>query len=242
MARIQREGAPAPQQSPAPTPAQPTRAAEMPDDMATISLADSPGASGPAVPQIMPSPPFLLFWHPRRWHVQAGRLVPALAKRAVLAGISGSKSTGRGDAVKVDASAMFSRATARGWTPIRQDVDGPGTSYLRRPKGTSAWLSRWERTYVGSTVIDADEDGYTQWLESLVKRGEIPEPTMSVLEQVAADLRDKLARAQNAVRVSPSESVMVERYTADLAVVNAEIARRRKSAIPAEAEIATLDV
>jgi len=241
MARINRPTDPAPQAAPqAPAPAR--VADDMPEDMATISLADSPGASGPSVPQIMPSPPFLFFWHPRRWHVQAGRLVPALSKRAVLAGISGSKSTGRGDQVKVDASAMFSRATARGWTPIRQDVDGPGTSYLRRPKGTSAWLSRWERTYVGSTVIDADEDGYTQWLESLVQRGEIPAPTLSVLEQVAADLRDKLSRAQNAVRVSPSEGIMVDRYTADLKVVNAEIARRRASAVPAEAEIATLDV
>jgi hypothetical protein len=220
---------------PAPTPAAPQvqPPQDQPDDVVVVDLLASTGKSGPQVPILSPSPPFVLMHNPQRWDVLCGKLVPILDKVPVMPGMSGAKHVGKGPTLRTDATRMLERRTSRGWSVIPQTLDG---GYVRKVRGTECYLTRWERTYPGSSHIDADVDGYVAWCVSLVDRGVVPEPTVGVLERLEALKRERLGQAADAARTNPSQERLRDQLAADLAVVREALGARRAGLTAAESD------
>jgi hypothetical protein len=140
------------------------------------------------------SPPFLLRWHPARWHAVPGAdqtwlLCPSLAKLTLQPGVSNVKLLRSG---VFDVREAIHQAQLRGWRIIPTDVDGPGTSYLHEPV-VGSYLTRFEAVYPGCTEPVPDTEAYTAWVLSLVERGVIdpigPATLAKLQERYAAELR-----------------------------------------------------
>src|SRR5687768_10615065 len=114
-------------------------------------------ASGITHPHIDATPVFLWTFHPERFTVIAGQLVPGLQKVPLVAGVNGVE-------VDKDKRVHFARCRARleeeGRTVIPYEWAPDGTSYLlcleTKPPGTKselfdAWISVFESADVGAT-------------------------------------------------------------------------------------------
>lgn len=138
-------------------------------------------------PKVEESPPFLFTHHHEAYTVQGGEVIPRLGKLKLLPGVNGVEEdpkTGR-----IIAGAAINEAREKGLVIIPHDVDGPGTTYLCRPKGCpGVHLSRFEKVYPGSSKIDCDEAAYVEWCRSLVQRGLVPAAPAYILERMRADL------------------------------------------------------
>jgi hypothetical protein len=147
------------------------------------------GGEQPA--QVVPPPAFLFKYHPRRWQVLLGEVVPMLGRTSLRNGCNGVE-------VRRDGSFDLTNAKAdsrsQGWTDIPWDVDGPGTAYIQEIQG--GWYTQFEKLYPGATSPDTDTEGYVAWLRSLVDRKIIPEPPLSVLDK----LRTTYAKRRNTIR------------------------------------------
>jgi len=170
-----------------------------------------------------------------------GRVIPLLGKLKLMGGVNRVRQiTEVIDGKRVErtlAKEAIAHSEEQGWITIPLDVDGPGTSYLQRPKtAPQVVISRFERVYPGSAVIDCDEEPYVEWCRSLIDRGIIPPPPMYVLEGLRASVAKDLGEAANKLPAVPSLAPLVDRLTADLEAIDAEIAGRKASAAPAEVE------
>lgn len=185
-------------------------------------------------PQLEESPPFLYTHHHEAYCVMAGRVIPRLGKLKLKPGCNGVEedaTTGR-----VIAGPAIDQAKANGLTVIPVDIDGPGTTYLKRPKGAPhATLSRFEKVYAGSSRIDCDEAGYVQWTCSLVERGIVPPAPAYILERMRADLVKQLEDLEDKRGV---ESLR-KRLFRDLDAIESELEQR--AAEPAELEDVDVD-
>lgn len=192
-----------------------------------------------ARPMLEPRAPRLLRVHPKRWTVLAGKVVPACAHVHLRVGVHMMKQRRDGLFLAREALADWSE---RGWTVIPEDVDGPGTSYLREVlPGT--WLLRWEQEHAGSEHVSSDLEAYAEWLRGLIRTGKIEGPKPYILEAMAAKMRQAVGELRDAVRASPSRQPELDRAEADLAAVDAELgvnrparksAPTRKSALMAD--------
>ncbi len=189
------------------------------------------GVAGPPKPTVIPEPPYLLTYLPERWGVIEGRVVPILSKLVARKGVNGVDFDER--AKKVLMEGAITQARAKGGTVIPWNVDGKGRSYIKRVKG-AGWVSRWETLYAGSDQRTVDSVGYADWLRSLIERGVLPDPPLYVLESLAEQLRARMAELHKKGAVNGAYRVRIERAEADLAAVEAEIAR--VDAIEAEDE------
>lgn len=179
-------------------------------------------------PRIEQSPPFLLMAHPNRWHVRGGKLLPHLSRLALVDG-SGQVRKRNGKLYAREAIASYEE---KGWTVIPADIDGPGTSYVRKVAGVNAYITRWMQVFSGSDAVLVDADGEAKWLQGLVAKGVIPPCPDYVLDRLAASIREGLLAAQDLAKTEPSAAAKVERLQADLAVILAE-QRKRGDAKPA---------
>ena len=180
-------------------------------------------ASGSPPPMLPPSLPFLLTWHEERWLVMGDQVIPELRKWKLRAGINGVEAhpkTGEIIAASLK-TAMAEAETSHRVHFLPPDVDGPGTSYLRKPKGTDAVLLKWERTYSGSPQITCDEAGYVGWCRSLVERGIIPPPPLRVLERLRAEA---LKRLEDHAQIARGEDSTTARHRRQLEVIDRELA------------------
>lgn len=196
--------------------------------------------------RVEPSPRFLYAVHPERWLVMDGKLVPATAKLKLVNGLENAEridSRQAGVPPRWVLRNTVASWEARGWTIIPLDVDGPGTSYLRSPTGRpDVCLSRWERVYSGSTVIDSDLKGYSDWLAGLIKRGVIRPCPVYVIERMIADREKRRGELADRVHATPSLQVELRTIDADLAVLREALAAAPRSAVPDAGEaIASLE-
>lgn len=134
---------------------------------------------GATHPRIDLAPPYYLVYHPERWTVVAGKLVPALSKAVLSDGVNQVS-------VRKDGAVSFARARAKleeeGKRIIPWEWAPDGESYLQcvetKPKAgadpVETWLSVWETARVGSALIASDLDGYASWLSELVASGKLP--------------------------------------------------------------------
>ena len=185
--------------------------------------------NGPRPPMLVDCPPFLYRHHPERWHVMNGAVLPVLGKFQLKAGLNRVEHRG-GKFMIAQAQAEIER---RGWTIIPIDVQGPGTSYIRRPEGTNAHLSQWAKTYSGSTQIDCDVDGWTKFCKMLIKNKVIEAPGIHVLERIRSKTQQQYTAAADRAVSVPSEKAIADKFAADIAVLDKEIAKRKKNMKPA---------
>lgn len=179
----------------------------------------------PADPILGYRPPFLLQWHPNRWH-----LVEHPTKGFVLSPQLGSLQLVNGvSLVKMDRSGAFDvrdathEKTKRGWTTIPHDVDGPGTTYLAEPV-PGVFVSRWEKPYSGSTHVATDTAGYLDWLAGLVARGVIARPGVPVVERLLRSAEEDLNAAVDVAQDGkPSALRHRERAAARVDVLRQEL-------------------
>lgn len=190
-----------------------------PAQTAPVNLPNIAGraAQTEARAQVVPAAAFYFAWHPRRFHVMQGMLVPSLRKIGFKPGTNGVDVNRAGQA---DPTFAVAQAEQKGWTIIPWQVDGPNTAYLYEAQG--GWLSRWETLYPGAIKPEADEPGYAKWCQSLLERGIVDEPRMSVLSALADEYTELLTRSAS------TKIGLVPMYQARLDVVNAYMEKRQR--------------
>lgn len=200
-----------------------------------VELGEAAAAS--SVPLLPRSPPCLLLWHPERWGVVGGALVPLLSKLPLQNGVNRAVVNKAGKPMA--AEALASRASA-GWRLIPSDVDGPGkeNSYVRKVTGIEAYLTRWEQAYVGSSQIGSDLEGYVKWLESLIARGIISPAQPQVVERLLAEAEARHGEALDRARTIPSAVPLAARYAAEVETLKAAMPAR----VAAASETTLIDV
>lgn len=156
------------------------------------------------LPQIQPSPPFLLQHHPYQWNLitegNRPELLPVLSPLVVEPGV------GNVDEFN-DPSAAITDARRRGWIVLPQEAckasdtpDGrPG--YVRRLRVRAGWVhhtpwASW-RILAGRAIPESDQKGYNAWLRRLMADGTIAPPDPSVLERMLKDAERRLQRAMS---------------------------------------------
>ncbi len=160
----------------------------------------------------------LLRWHPERWHVMHGRLIPQTSGFPLQAGVNNVRRSRDGRWLIREATAQ---AAERGWRIIPTDVDGPGTSYFADSAGTY----RWQKRHPGSSVVATDERAYAAWMAGLIERGVIEPIRPYVAERIAEQLRQQVGQVSDQVaQGSPSAVPLLERLRADLGVVEKTLA------------------
>lgn len=187
--------------------------------MADLGVTDGVGPSD--LPRLEHRPAALLLFHPERWMVMHGSLVPMLGRLPVIGGVGNVKVVNEKTGKLSIAGAVTARAK-HGWSVIALDVDGPGTSYLHSPL-PGVYLTRWETANAGSTVVSTDGAGYVDWLRHLISRGKLPRAKPYVVEGMAARLRSEILDLQDKVRTVPSAQVQLDRSIRDLAVLEREL-------------------
>ena len=172
-------------------------------------------------PRLMPRPPFLLTYHPERWTVMHGMVVPCFGSLKLQAGVNRIRTTRDGRFMTLEAQAALEE---QGWTVIPPDVDGPGTSYIQQA-APGIFVSRWERTFPGSAHVEVDEPGYAKWCRSLIERNVISRPATYVLELLKAKRKQEHDDLADKVATTPSLRANVARCAADLKAIDDELAR-----------------
>lgn len=179
-------------------------------------------AHQPEAPRLTPRPAYLFLWHRERWQVLAGRVVPLLGQLVLQAGVGRVKQRKDGT---FDVSEALAHKAKRGWNLVPLDVDGPGTSYLWRPT-RGVVLTRWEQPHAGSSVVTTDVEAYAAWCASLVDRRVVPEPAPYVLEAMLAAYEAERLRLADMAIAHPSARPDLQRVSAVVDVIRAELARR----------------
>lgn len=196
--------------------------------MTDIGIADGVGPSD--LPRLEPRPAALLMFHPERWAVMEGQVVPLLGRLPVVAGVGNVKLVNRKTG-KVSITNAVAQKAKRGWVVLPTDVEGPGTSYLHRPV-PGVYLTRWETAHAGSSIVTSDGPGYVRWLRSLIDRGILPRAKPYVVERLRLQIRQQLLELQDRVRTVPSAQVDLDRKLADLEVVERELASHKPIPLP----------
>lgn len=158
-------------------------------------------AGGAAHPFLEALPPFYWTFHPERWTIIAGKLVPGLQKVPLVDGVNN---------VSVRKDGSFSFATARakleeeGRTLIPWEWAPDGVSYIQcvdtRPRGgkevAEAWISVFESADIGGAETTSDDEAYAEWLEDLVSSGKLPACSPNVASRMADKANERLGQAE----------------------------------------------
>lgn len=202
-------------------------AAFVPDEGGTVR--------GRAVTRVPGSPAFLFKAHPHRWTVENGRLVPVLGKLKFLPGVAGCDADPRSGKPRIAPARM--EAEEGGWTVIPFDripdahaAPGQAKSYLRTVDGRpDLVISIYDRVYPGSDRVECDLPRWYEFCDYLVQTGTIQPPSSHVLRNMLDRLRShRDARAAKAV-TSPGARAEVTAIEQNIAVIEAELARRTEA-------------
>jgi hypothetical protein len=201
-------------------------------DTVTPVLGGRPAHQAPP-PKIEESPAFLFKHRPEDWMVMDGKVIPRLTKIKAQVGVNGIDSDRAGRPIL---STVIAEHRERGVTVIDWDVQGPGTTYLRKPRGTNAVISQWERVYPGSSQIDCDVKGYTAFCRMLMDRRIVADPPVFVLERMEAQLSRELEN------LGDSKGADARRVASDLQAVRAELAEQTARLEPVESDDVAAEV
>lgn len=155
--------------------------------------------SGATHPALDAMPPYLFVFHPDRWIVMAGQLVPALERFPLAAGVNRVEFDKDGR-VKLAAARAAIEERGRRFIPWEDAPDG--VSYLRcvdtRPGGgpnvVETWISVWEEVGIGARETDADEEGYAKWLTDMITSGKLPKCPLGTANRMLDKARERLER------------------------------------------------
>jgi hypothetical protein len=180
--------------------------------------------------------PFLLWFHPKRWCVIEGQVVPHLQQFPLIAGVC-NYTVGRDGKPKI-AKHKLEKMEAD-WIMVEYHW-GPGGSYIKqvdaRIEGTNEttkmYLPVWANAISGSTAVKVQTKAYGAWLTSLLDKGLLPKPdayigekkfeeTTIIINAMKRDkisIPDKLLEAQKAwetLAKSGEEILEVDLFTLD---------------------------
>lgn len=153
------------------------------------------------LPVVDAKPEFFLAFHPDRWMVHAGQLIPDLLQKRIIAGVSGVRRLRDG---RLSTSGMRTRLEDQGYYILPHSL-GPGGSYMCRvwvdPQGrgrqrVAHYVTAWERLYPGSRRVDSDERAYAEWCLSLVAQGVIPACPPHIARRMHDQAVGRLARLE----------------------------------------------
>lgn len=158
-------------------------------------------ATGIAHPFLDVTPAFYLTFHPSRWTIIAGQLVPGLQKFPLAAGVNNVEISKDG---RVHFAAARAKLETEGRTVIPWEWAPDGVSYLEcvdtRPGGgrdvLETWISVFETADPGRSETSPDEDAYAGWLTGLVKAGKLPACSLAVARQMLDRASERLGTAQ----------------------------------------------
>lgn len=143
--------------------------------------------------KVLPHPPrgaFLLRFHPQRWALMDGDILPVLGTlKTEDLGVNGVDKAGN-----IDEAVMASQKN--GWVILPWDVLGRGREYIRATdcQGGRYYHTQWEiPQHSGDRVLASKTDsaGYYAFLRELIARGIVPAPDPAVLEQGLLDVQRK---------------------------------------------------
>lgn len=153
-------------------------------------IPQAPAATAKVLPH-PPRPAFLYRWHPQRWMLADGEILPILG--TIKLGDLGTNGVDKSG--NIDEALMMSQKN--GWTVLPWNVLGEGEAqYIRAYDATGGpyYCSKWETPQAsGDRVLASKTDtaGYYGFLRELLKRGIIPAPDMAILEQGMLDVQAK---------------------------------------------------
>jgi len=145
-----------------------------------------------------PSDQFYYQWHPARWQVMDGELLPVLRTLAVTPGLRCVTSTG--DMSLASAEAAKNDWTTIPWDAVRLTMPERRTYVSkyegkRGPVHLSCWETPWQ---VGARAqTRTDHQGYRAWLRALMQRGIISPPAPEIVAGMIDFARAKVARNAN---------------------------------------------
>jgi len=156
--------------------------------------------NGLGFPWVDESEAFILKFHPARWTIMAGRLVPSLGQDRLAPGINMVSKSRDG---RVSFAACRAKMEESGWSYIPYEWGPDGESYLQaidtRPRGAretrTAHMTVWDSAYAGDPRVYPDEEAYSAWLAGLIKDGKIPACPPQIARRMLEKARGKLARA-----------------------------------------------
>lgn len=129
-----------------------------------------------------PRSPFVFAWHPRRWTVLDGRVVPLLAQFSMEAGKHGLEALRSG---KISRSYFRENLATRGYT----EIDPEQVEYLDE-LAPGVWGASWERLTPSGQIV-SDRAAYLDWLESLMAQGVVPRPDAGVIDDLLSMKRQE---------------------------------------------------
>lgn len=148
--------------------------------------------------------PFLLWFHPKRWCVIEGEVVPHLQQFPLVPGVC-NYTIGRDGKPKITKHKL--EKMEADWIMVEYSW-GPGGSYIKQVEAridgtnetTKMYLSVFANAIAGSTAVKVSSKAYGAWLTSLIQKGLLPKPDAYIgekkLEEVTniinAMKRDKL--------------------------------------------------
>ena len=193
----------------------------------SVTIDEDPNGAAPQYPRLERTSPFLLGYHPHRWCVLEGRVIPLLGQLKIEAGFDGCEMGKKGPRWRKAAAAW----AERGWTIIPTGACLPkGESYLRsvQVRGGLAHVTRWTSCFGGSDALQVDAKGYADWIDKLFKAGELPTPLLHALESFRSRLEQDLMAVADKVATSPSKANLAGRLKQDLEAVEKYIQKIQK--------------
>lgn len=125
-----------------------------------------------AVTKLNPAlhPTFMLGWHPNRWDIIEGELMPVFQKFADTPGLRGIGEGGTIEKVEGVLRTMF------GWNLIHE---ADGLEYLEEheARGGKVYLCKWEEPVLNSTKLKNNHEVFKDFVEQLLDLGVIEMPS-----------------------------------------------------------------
>lgn len=201
-----------------------------------------------AVTRVDACPQFQLAFHPKRWMVMGGRVLPSFYKMPLISGLDGVDARIINGATKLVTALARQSREERGWTLIPFDAvpPGHGTSYLYSPKGRrDVTLLIYEVCYPDSAQIDVDVDRYIEFCDHLLATNVItPCPAYTLRAMLESE---SAAAARLAIQADKDSAFApdAKRLAGNVEVIKAALVAREselRKAAPVEREAATPDV
>lgn len=185
-------------------------------------------------PWIPATPQFVYTYHPARWTVIDGRVVPQLGQQVLVDGVNGVEITAGG---RVRFSRCRAQIEDRGWQMVPYEWGPGGESYLAavdtRPNGEgdvqTAYIPVWASAYAGDDRVYPDEATYADWLVSLIEDGKLPSPKPHQLRRMLETSKKKLATASSKGMDVRSEALKAEVEAIEKALEGMEKPKGRKA-------------
>lgn len=167
-------------------------------------------------PWIEVSPMFMFTFHPARYTVIDGKVVPQLGEQVLVDGVNQVQVSKKG---RVNFVRARSHVEQDGWKFLPFEWGPGGESYLQaiqtRPGGSkgdpqTAYVSVFSSAYAGDPKVYPDERAYAEWLLELMADGRIPQPRPHKVRAMLEESKRKLGVALAKKMATRAEALQLE--------------------------------